>query len=180
MLNIRCGIDDELSRSCDGYERMEIQEERPYELHTRCITDALSLKRAVLYLRVSTISQVHTDYDPEVDVALFSDAGEHLLEDRALLDIGGGFTRLDIFADDLDDLGAVTAVVLTDFFRDFQVASEQVASGRSHKSLKNITIDEWVTSASTADLLTDVALAGGSSKKSLVGQVGVEPTTKRL
>ena len=29
------------------------------------ITDGLVLKRAVLYLRVSTVSQVHTDYDPE-------------------------------------------------------------------------------------------------------------------
>ena len=80
----------------------------------------------------------------------------------------------------VDDLGEVTEVVLTDFFRDFQDAKHHVAVGRPRKSLKNVTLDEWVATASNADLLTDVALAGGSSKKSLVGLGGIEPPTSAL
>lgn len=80
----------------------------------------------------------------------------------------------------VDELGEVTEMTLTTFFRDFHMARQQVASRPRRKSLQTLTIDEWVALASTADLLADLAMAGGSSRKSLVGLGGIEPPTSAL
>jgi site-specific DNA recombinase len=81
----------------------------------------------------------------------------------------------------VDDLGEVAEALLTDFFRDFHEGSQRPATARPRKDpLKGISLDEWVATASTADLLADVASAGGSSKRSMVGLAGIEPATSAL
>ena len=74
----------------------------------------------------------------------------------------------------VDDRGQVADTVLTDLFSDFRTATRLDAK-KITTAKKAITIDEWVDTASTAELLADVASAGGSSKRSMVGKAGFEP-----
>lgn len=71
--------------------------------------------------------------------------------------------------------------MLTEFFRDFHDARQLVvAGGRSRNPMRTVVLDEWVATASTAELLADVVQAGGSNRRSVVELGGIEPPTSPL